>query len=75
MPFHEPAGHWISYVAPSASVPFCVLTDPLPPHAWAALAAPALAVTPPSSSTAAMAVPVSFLVCLIALLRTAATAR
>ena len=32
MPFQVPAGHWIKNAAPSGSVPFTVVTDPVPPH-------------------------------------------
>src|SRR5580693_1727779 len=62
VPFH-PAGHWSSYVAPSPSVPFTVVTGPLPPQVDpVADAAADPAVSPPTTSAAASAAPASFLV-------------
>ena len=62
MPFQAPAGHWIRYVAPSASVPLTVLTLPEPPQADAAEAVPAvLAVNPPMARPAVSTIPAIFL--------------
>ena len=64
MPFQAPAGHWISYFAPSGSDPVVVVTAFVPPQPWVTAAAvpTVAAVSPPVSKLAASAKPASFLV-------------
>jgi hypothetical protein len=56
VPFQAPDGHWIRYVAPSASVPLTVLTEPEPPQEDGDATA-VLAVSPPATRPVTSASP------------------
>jgi hypothetical protein len=62
VPFQAPAGHWILKVAPSASVPFTVVTDPEPPQVWAEPRADAGHASPAPSKVTEAAMAASLLV-------------